>query len=176
MLPDTNIRSTTCPATPNESRTTMKDSRAFGLTPICVALVVLTGACQRPPGDASRSAQGAGESATTATPGAGTTTATADAWIDTLLAVIAQQRMTTLTAECLSFEADPDSMPLSYAVREKHSTACGGDPETAPRLFSIAIDTMTGAVSSDALTNDGSLRTVRPARGTPRNAPVKKAF
>jgi hypothetical protein len=154
----------------------MKDSRAFGLTPICVALVVLSGACRRPPGDASRSAQGAGESATTAMPGAGTTTATADAWIDTLLAVIAQQRLTTLASECLSFAADLDSTLVSYTVREKHSTSCGGDPETAPRLFSIAIDTMTGAVSSDALTDDGSMRTVRPARGTPRNAPVMKAF
>ena len=35
-------------------------------------------------------------------------------------------------------------------VREKHNEQCGGDPTTAPRLFSYEIDRRSGKMKTDA--------------------------
>jgi len=42
-------------------------------------------------------------------------------------------------------------------VREKHDATCGGDPATAPRLFSVEVNVATGSVSSDATSLVGEM-------------------
>jgi hypothetical protein len=37
----------------------------------------------------------------------------------------------------------------TVTVREKHDKRCGGDPETAPRRFTMEIDLKTGTVHWD---------------------------
>ena len=39
-------------------------------------------------------------------------------------------------------------------VREKHDAQCGGDPATAPRLFSYEIDRRSGKMKTDAAAPD----------------------
>lgn len=68
--------------------------------------------------------------------------------LDTLRAVIARHRMTALPPACYAFVPDPDAPPYAFDVREVHDRACGGDPHTAPRLFSIRWDT-AGRVITD---------------------------
>lgn len=67
---------------------------------------------------------------------------------DTLARVIAETRLTTLPRECYAFEPD-DSARYRYSVREVHNRRCGGDPNTAPRMFDVRLDPATGAVLSD---------------------------
>lgn len=85
---------------------------------------------------------------------------------DTLARVIRQTQLTTLRPECYSFE-ESDSTPYEYSVREVHNRRCGGDPNTAPRIFDIRLDPATGAVLSDkgpTLRGEDGMDTVRRAR------------
>ena len=85
--------------------------------------------------------------------------------LDPLVRIIREQRLTTLTPACYSFERDADATPYRFTVREVHSAACGGDPQTAPRLFSIAWDAKTGDVETDAFrAADGVTDTIRRRR------------
>jgi hypothetical protein len=60
--------------------------------------------------------------------------------------------LTGIPFACLDFELNKESFEGSPVVdvREIHSDDCQGDMNTAPRLFSIAIDESTGVVWSDA--------------------------
>jgi hypothetical protein len=71
--------------------------------------------------------------------------------LDTLRAVVARNRLTTLPPTCLAFVPDPAAPPYAFDVREVHDAArgCAGDPNTAPRLFSIRWDT-AGRIITDA--------------------------
>jgi hypothetical protein len=71
--------------------------------------------------------------------------------LDTLRAVVARNRLTTLPPTCLAFVPDPAAPPYAFDVREVHDAAlgCEGDPATAPRLFGIRWDT-GGRIITDA--------------------------
>jgi hypothetical protein len=59
--------------------------------------------------------------------------------------------MTALPEECLGFHVEAPEIDTLYVdVRETHNDRCGGDPETAPRLFTIIVDKQSGAMKTDA--------------------------
>ena len=60
--------------------------------------------------------------------------------------------LSRITISCLNFEAVDEKYegkPL-VDVHEIHDKKCGGDPQTSPRLFSVAFDDRTGEIWSDA--------------------------
>ena len=60
--------------------------------------------------------------------------------------------LSRITITCLTFHvADEkyEGKPL-VDVHEIHDKKCGGDPQTSPRLFSVAFDDRTGEIWSDA--------------------------
>lgn len=61
-------------------------------------------------------------------------------------------QLTQLPLECLDFELQDKPFEGKFVIdaRETHSKTCNGDPNTSPRLYSIAIDDTTGQLWSDA--------------------------
>ena len=60
--------------------------------------------------------------------------------------------LSRITISCLAVKvADEkyEGKPL-VNVHEIHDKKCGGDPQTSPRLFSVAFDDRTGEIWSDA--------------------------
>lgn len=66
--------------------------------------------------------------------------------------ITSDYKLTGIALECLSFELLEELFEGNRIidVREQHSETCGGDLNTSPRLFSIAIDESNGSVWSDA--------------------------
>jgi len=66
--------------------------------------------------------------------------------------VTTKLKLSELKLECLSFEVTEEKFEgnAMIDVREVHGGNCGGDPQTSPRAFSIAIDNKSGDVWSDA--------------------------
>ncbi len=65
---------------------------------------------------------------------------------------IRQAHLTDLRDECLIYRFDPRASKDEYIVevRENHSrAACGGDPQTEPRLFTVKVDKKTQKMSAD---------------------------
>lgn len=76
---------------------------------------------------------------------------------------IARHRLSSLPNECLTLERSEKSVAYqTFDVRERHGGTCGGDPGTAPRLFSMRVDNATGAISTDAKTLPGEFEPLRP--------------
>ena len=70
--------------------------------------------------------------------------------VDLARAAIEKYKLTTLSQECLSFVVDrADDTHNSVEVLENHTSACGGDPNTAPRVVTLLIDKNTGALQKD---------------------------
>ncbi|MCO5399980.1 hypothetical protein [Ralstonia soli] len=70
--------------------------------------------------------------------------------VDLARAAIEKYKLTTLPQECLSFLVDrADDTHNSVEVLENHTPACGGDPNTAPRIVTLLIDNHTGALQKD---------------------------
>jgi hypothetical protein len=70
--------------------------------------------------------------------------------VDLARAAIEKYKLTTLPQECLSFLVDrADDTHNSVEVLENHTPACGGDPNTAPRVVTLLIDNNTGALQKD---------------------------
>ena len=68
---------------------------------------------------------------------------------------VARNKLTSLKPECLMFMAEKTERGYTVDVREKHDEKCGGDPQTAPRLFSYEIDRRSGKMKTDAPTPGG---------------------
>ena len=71
-------------------------------------------------------------------------------------------KLSMLSIDCIQFEENAEKyegMPLIDA-RELHSKACGGDPATSPRLFSIGFDASKGEVWSDAKSLVGQMELI----------------
>lgn len=61
-------------------------------------------------------------------------------------------KLSSIAVACLNFQVAAEKYegkPM-VDVYEIHDKECGGDPQTAPRLFSIAFDDRTGEIWSDA--------------------------
>ena len=84
--------------------------------------------------------------------------------LDTVRAVIARNRLTTLDSACVLLEGDSVSAPLvGFTARERHGGSCAGDPGTAPRLFSITVDTLSWEAATDARSTTATMeRLSRP--------------
>lgn len=67
---------------------------------------------------------------------------------------VARNQLTSLKPECLMFMAEKTKQGYTVDVREKHDAQCGGDPATAPRLFSYEIDRRSGKMKTDAAAPD----------------------
>ena len=67
---------------------------------------------------------------------------------------VERHKLTTLKTECLMFMAEKTKQGYTVDVREKHDAQCGGDPATAPRLFSYEIDRRSGKMKTDAAAPD----------------------
>ena len=63
---------------------------------------------------------------------------------------VARNQLTSLKPECLMFMVEKTRTGYMVDVREKHNEQCGGDPTTAPRLFSYEIDRRSGKMKTDA--------------------------
>lgn len=65
---------------------------------------------------------------------------------------IQKYKLTSLSTECLLFDISSDP-PKGWSVveaRELHSAQCGGDPSTAPRLFTLRFEAGGRSVWTDA--------------------------
>jgi hypothetical protein len=65
------------------------------------------------------------------------------------IAAIHHFHLTTLKDECGSVGVSEESTFFQVELRERHTKACGGDPETSPRLFSIRVRKRDGRLTSD---------------------------
>ncbi|QNK03910.1 hypothetical protein H8F01_18765 [Dyella telluris] len=75
-----------------------------------------------------------------------------DAVIRQVSETIRKHRLTSLADACLDYVVDDsDGATVDVDVHEKHDAACGGDPDTSPRLFSFKLDRASGQLSTDAL-------------------------
>lgn len=75
-----------------------------------------------------------------------------DAVIRQVSAAIHKHQLTTLKDACLDYMIDDsDGATVDIDVHEKHDAACGGDPDTSPRLFSFKLDRASGQLTTDAL-------------------------
>jgi hypothetical protein len=118
-------------------------------------LVVTTASCAGATdshgGQSPAARQGEGKGAKSDKPSAAVTPDTA-AILERVQRAIGQYQLTSRPLACLTLTVVPSASPASTLidVREKHDQTCGGDPATAPRLFSVQVDTETGQLSSDA--------------------------
>jgi hypothetical protein len=78
-------------------------------------------------------------------------------FLDRVKQAVVRHKLTKLAVERLSFELAEEALPgtLMVNVREKHDAKSGGDPATAPRLFSVRLDRATGVLWTDALSTTG---------------------
>ena len=79
----------------------------------------------------------------------------ADQAVFQVIQSIERHKLTTLKPECLMFIAEKTRTGHRVDVREKHDAQCGGDPATAPRLFSYEIDRRSGKMKTDAAAPNG---------------------
>ncbi len=80
-------------------------------------------------------------------------------------AAIRSHRLTALADECLQFSVStPDPATFAVEVRENHRrTECGGDPQTAPRLFDVRVDRATAAMTTNANGDAAVFRALPPS-------------
>lgn len=72
-----------------------------------------------------------------------------DAAFAAALAALEKHQLTSLKTECLFFDAAEEGDNYQIDVREKHDATCGGDPQTAPRLFTLTVAKADGKISVD---------------------------
>lgn len=72
-----------------------------------------------------------------------------DAAFAAALAALEKHQLTSLKTECLFFDAGEEGDNYQINVHEKHDATCGGDPNTAPRLFTLTVAKADGKVSVD---------------------------
>ena len=86
----------------------------------------------------------------------------------TVLAVseaIRQSQLLKLQDECVSYRFDGESSKEYFLVevRENHGDPkCEGDPNTAPRLFTVRVARQTGEMSTDAGSATGEFHALPP--------------
>ena len=79
---------------------------------------------------------------------------TADQAVSQVIQSVERHKLTILKPECLMFMAEKTKQGYTVDVREKHDAQCGGDPATAPRLFSYEIDRRSGKMQTNAAAPD----------------------
>ncbi|MBH5329496.1 hypothetical protein H9Q10_07430 [Eikenella sp. S3360] len=72
-----------------------------------------------------------------------------DQAVERVSASIARHKLTSLKPECLLFITTETTKGYTVDVREQHNARCGGDSQTAPRLFSYEVDKASGNMRVD---------------------------
>lgn len=72
-----------------------------------------------------------------------------DAAFSAAITALEKHQLTSLKTECLFFDAAEEGDNYQINVHEKHDASCGGDPNTAPRLFTLTVAKADGKVSVD---------------------------
>jgi hypothetical protein len=57
--------------------------------------------------------------------------------------------LTTLRDGCWEMDVTEQAARFELTVRERHTPACGGDPATGPRLFTVFVSKRDGRMTSD---------------------------
>jgi len=71
-------------------------------------------------------------------------------WVAQAKILTVQHKLVSHEIECLSFDEDEAvNGKITITVREEHNEKCGGDLQTAPRLFSFEVDVATGEYKTD---------------------------
>lgn len=71
-------------------------------------------------------------------------------WVAKAKVLTTQYKLISIPINCLAFEEDDVANgKKSIDVREIHNEKCGGDPGTAPRVFSFEIDMASGEYKTD---------------------------
>jgi hypothetical protein len=86
---------------------------------------------------------------------------TADEAVARAALAIAAYRIGTLKSECMAMVANKQKTGYLVDVREIHNEACGGDPMTEPRAFSVDV-AWNGKMKSDAYNHQSYLPLVCP--------------
>lgn len=77
---------------------------------------------------------------------------TFDKAVDLVIKSVEKNKLTSLETNCLMFvEGEKSSVYYYVDVLEKHNDECGGDPQTAPRLFTYAVNKSKGSLKTDAI-------------------------
>ena len=75
-------------------------------------------------------------------------------WVSRAKDLTLKYKLTSTSIDCLIFdEGEVSKGKKEISVREMHNEKCGGDPQTAPRLFSFEIDMATGEYKTDRYSN-----------------------
>jgi hypothetical protein len=82
-----------------------------------------------------------------------------------------QYHLTTLKTACLYFDTDDEGTYYLVRVREKHSRACGGDPDTSPTVFFMKLRKRDGHVTTTAYNVDGNFQRLKPPDQRPAKMP-----
>ena len=119
----------------------------FVLAPLVLCALLLYSACSEggPPVPAAKQLPKVEQSAPV-------TESEEDRVILAVAEAVKRNRLITVAEECVSYNFD--ATPKDYYVvdvRENHrNPKCGGDPNTAPRLFSVRVSRTSGGMSTDA--------------------------
>lgn len=62
---------------------------------------------------------------------------------------IHKYHLTALKDECGLADANDEGSRFDVVVRERHTPACGGNPATEPRLFTVRVRKRDGQLTSD---------------------------
>lgn len=77
---------------------------------------------------------------------------TFDQAVEKVIKSVKKNKLLNLPIECVSFYESEEAKTTFYIdVREKHNKKCGGDPETAPRLFSYQVNKRNGKLCTDSM-------------------------
>lgn len=76
-------------------------------------------------------------------------------------AMTVQYRLTSIKTECLYFDTKDEGQDYLVRVREKHSKACGGAPETSPTLFFMRLRKSDGHATTTAYNVNGNFEELK---------------
>jgi hypothetical protein len=84
--------------------------------------------------------------------------------------IAVKYRLTKIKAECLYFDTDDEGKDYLVRVREKHSKACGGDPDISLTSFFLRLRKVDGHATTTAYNLDGNFEELRPVSASDANA------
>lgn len=91
-----------------------------------------------------------------------------EVFVDRAISITKQYSLSILPMTCIIFVAPEEIIggKLVYVtVREKHNEECGGDPDTAPKLYSVGFDLNTNDVWTDARSEDAMMKLLENIEG-----------
>jgi hypothetical protein len=77
--------------------------------------------------------------------------------------------LTKIPTLCLYFDTVDEGDTYLVRVREKHSKACGGDPETTNTVFFLRVRKRDGRATTTAYNTEGVFQELRPLRSKSRS-------